>query len=200
MAVQTAAPNPVPNPALAGVLDRLDQGVLLVDAAAIVAFRNRAADDLLQDHRGLCLRNGALHAARPRDGLALHRAIAACAGRAAPDQTLTIADPDGGLPLSATVAALPQHPLASVFVADPGRLRLPTAAQLQAHLGLTAAEAALALQVLAGDGLAACAQRLGICRTTARTHLGHIFEKTRTRRQAELVRLLLALRPGLLPR
>jgi DNA-binding CsgD family transcriptional regulator len=33
--------------------------------------------------------------------------------------------------------------------------------------------------------------RLGITDGTAKSHLAHIFEKTRTSRQAELVRLLL---------
>ncbi|MFZ0558990.1 MAG: LuxR C-terminal-related transcriptional regulator [Methylovirgula sp.] len=37
----------------------------------------------------------------------------------------------------------------------------------------------------------ACADRLGISRATARTHLSHIFSKTDARRQAELVRLLM---------
>jgi DNA-binding CsgD family transcriptional regulator len=41
-----------------------------------------------------------------------------------------------------------------------------------------------------GDGIQACADRLGITRATARTHLAHIFRKTGTNRQAELVRLL----------
>ena len=35
------------------------------------------------------------------------------------------------------------------------------------------------------------AGRLQITLTTARTHLAHIFEKTGTRRQAEVVRLIL---------
>jgi DNA-binding CsgD family transcriptional regulator len=44
---------------------------------------------------------------------------------------------------------------------------------------------------LKGDGRRAAAKRLGITDGTAKSHLAHIFEKTRTSRQAELVRLLL---------
>jgi len=61
---------------------------------------------------------------------------------------------------------------------------------------LTPAEAAVAVEVLEADGLQAAAGRLGISLATARTHLAHVFDKTRTRRQSELVRLLLQSRPA----
>jgi DNA-binding CsgD family transcriptional regulator len=57
---------------------------------------------------------------------------------------------------------------------------------------LTAAEARFALEILAGDGIQAAADRLGISKATARTHLSRIFAKTGTRRQAELVRMLIS--------
>ena len=59
------------------------------------------------------------------------------------------------------------------------------------QFGLTAAEAVFAAEISRGDGLQAVAERLAIAPTTARTHLTRIFEKTGTRRQAELVRLLM---------
>ena len=62
---------------------------------------------------------------------------------------------------------------------------------LQAQFGFTPAEAALAVDILAGNDLAASATHRRITRNTARVHLRHLFEKTGTRRQAELVRLLL---------
>ena len=52
-------------------------------------------------------------------------------------------------------------------------------------------ESELALAVVAGHGLRAAAQQLGIALTTARTHLQHVFEKTQTRRQSELTSLVL---------
>jgi DNA-binding CsgD family transcriptional regulator len=60
------------------------------------------------------------------------------------------------------------------------------------HFGLTAAEAAIAAELVNADGVAAAAARLGLSRATVRTHLIHIFQKTATRRQAELVRLMFA--------
>jgi DNA-binding CsgD family transcriptional regulator len=62
---------------------------------------------------------------------------------------------------------------------------------LREDLGLTRAEAAVAAEILEADGLQAVADRLGVSLATVRTHLAHVFDKTGTRRQAELVRLLL---------
>jgi DNA-binding CsgD family transcriptional regulator len=42
---------------------------------------------------------------------------------------------------------------------------------------------------LAGETLAEIADKLGIAITTVRTHLAHIFDKTGTSRQADLIRL-----------
>lgn len=57
--------------------------------------------------------------------------------------------------------------------------------------GFTAAEAALAREMLRGHGVAAAAQRLGVARSTTRTHLARLFQKTHTHSQAELVLALL---------
>ena len=62
---------------------------------------------------------------------------------------------------------------------------------LREDFGLTPTEAAVAVEVLEAHGRQAAADRLPISLATARTHLAHVFDKTGTRRQAELVRLLL---------
>jgi hypothetical protein len=49
--------------------------------------------------------------------------------------------------------------------------------------------------LLDADRLADVAENLGVTLSTVRTHLQRTFEKTDTRRQSELVRLLLAHRP-----
>jgi DNA-binding CsgD family transcriptional regulator len=64
------------------------------------------------------------------------------------------------------------------------------AERIKLRHGLTPAETAFAIEIVKGDGIQASADRLGITRATARTHLSHIFRKTNTSRQAELVRLL----------
>jgi DNA-binding CsgD family transcriptional regulator len=61
--------------------------------------------------------------------------------------------------------------------------------------GLTHAETRI-IGLLASDlSLDAAAAALGISRTTARTHLKHIFEKTGTNRQSQLIKLVLSALP-----
>lgn len=193
------APRAIANAALLTVVDQLEQGIVVTDAAAGVHFLNRAARDLVA--RGAVrLQGGCLRAAEPRDTATLHQAIGACAaggawasaarliGRQA-QRLLMIAAP---MPLDA-LDARQRHVI--VLLIDPVYARLPDPALLRRQFDLTRAEAALAGEILRGDGLSACAARLGIKPSTARTHLRRVFEKTGTHRQAELVRLLVLCRP-----
>jgi DNA-binding CsgD family transcriptional regulator len=63
---------------------------------------------------------------------------------------------------------------------------------LCALYGLTRAEARIAHALLDADRLADVAENLGVTLSTVRTHLQRAFEKTDTRRQSELIRLLVA--------
>lgn len=56
--------------------------------------------------------------------------------------------------------------------------------------GLTAAERRLLGLLSRGMSLPGAATSLGVARTTARTHLQRIFDKTGSRRQADLMRLV----------
>jgi DNA-binding CsgD family transcriptional regulator len=66
-----------------------------------------------------------------------------------------------------------------------------SSARLRAAFSLTEAEARLAAQLAAGQDLRAAADKLGITYGTARTRLADIFQRTETRRQTELIKLLL---------
>jgi DNA-binding CsgD family transcriptional regulator len=59
--------------------------------------------------------------------------------------------------------------------------------RFSAKFGLTAAERQVLGEVIGGNGLLAAAARLNISEATARTHARHIFDKTGTRRQTELI-------------
>ena len=67
---------------------------------------------------------------------------------------------------------------------------------LQRHFGLAPAEARLAFHLVAGETLRSAAVKLSISYETARTCLKHIFRKTETCRQAELVIVILTALPG----
>lgn len=79
-----------------------------------------------------------------------------------------------------------------ILVVDPDAVVEFDPRWLRRLFGLTGAEANLALRLFAGANLEEAAREAGVARSTARVHLVHIFRKTRTSRQAELVRLLMS--------
>lgn len=62
--------------------------------------------------------------------------------------------------------------------------------QVASRFGLTVAERRLLALLFEGMSLAGAALSLGVARTTVRTHLQRIFDKTGRRRQSDLVRLV----------
>jgi len=188
--------------AFAEALERARQPALMLDAQARLLHASGSALAMLAAEPVLGISEGRLACARPDDTAAIRRLAAACARGEPGDHggRLAIARGEGRLPLyllfsparAGTEAGIWFRPGALVFLEDPeiadrARLKL-----LQDRFGLTAAEAAFALEIVQGDGRRAAGARRGISDSTARTHLSNIFEKTGTRRQAELVRLLLS--------
>jgi DNA-binding NarL/FixJ family response regulator len=82
-----------------------------------------------------------------------------------------------------------------VMVIDPERESEPPKVLLRRLFGFTSGEADVALLMLRGSGLKPIAADLALSMATVKTHLHHIFNKTDTHRQAELVRLLLGVIP-----
>ncbi len=184
-------------------LDRLEEGILFVDLNARIVFANKAAETFFAN-RDLRLHKGCLQAGSAAETARLHAAIAKCAGaEIAPrrSDSFPLAREAGRSPLSLLIAPLPMQipmspsalqPMAVIFVNDPDKANKPTTAQLREKFKMTPAEASFAAEILEGDGIQAAADRLSISRATARTHLARIFDKTGTRRQAELVRVLIS--------
>lgn len=183
---------------LIGTLHQVARPVLLVDPDARVLFANRAAESLLAGRRSLLLEHSHLSAIRSPDSSALHRLIAATAlggaggsiviCREARASVIVLASPlSAGSDLPLRRAAR----IAAVFIKDlesPAPLALSCFAR---HFGLTSAQATLAREIAKGDGVGAAAQRLGISYATARTQLLQIFGKTESRRQGQLIRLMM---------
>jgi DNA-binding CsgD family transcriptional regulator len=192
---------------LAESIDRLPYGVILLDERGQLLLANGVARGLLAARDGLTEWRGTLAASKRSESSALRRLVAdaldGTAGttgrRLGSGGALTISRPSGARPLSLLVAPFRQEeadpfggrrPAAVVFVSDPDT-RIDAPADLLASLhGLSAAEARVAAEVLEGGSLSDIAGRLGITRNTANTHLKRVFEKTGTRRQSDLVRLL----------
>ncbi|WP_225768898.1 hypothetical protein [Inquilinus sp. Marseille-Q2685] len=193
------------------VLDRIDLGLILCDAEGRPAYLNRRAGALVARPDGLSAGPSGIAAALPEETRRLRRAVAmaAAAGTAPPGldaaaraaaagTRMRVSRPSGARPLLLTVIPIREagvgdrrpQPRVAIFIVDPDRTAAPASALLQELFGLTAAEAGFAVEIARGDGIRAAARRRSISDSTARTHLAHIFEKTGTSRQAELVRLL----------
>ena len=78
-----------------------------------------------------------------------------------------------------------------IVIVDPEMEQVPDLEVLRRLYRLTKTEAEVALRVLDGTGLVPIAEELAMSLATVRTHMQHVFDKTDTHRQAELVRLLL---------
>lgn len=184
--------------AMAEALDRLRPGVFGLDMAGRIVFANRTAQSLLAAGDALRADGSLLAANRPDRTAALQRMVRLAALGEAPG-ALSLPRPDGKLPLvleavpmghSAVQLDLRPPPAVLLLVEDTEDGRTLTVASLRERYGLTATEAAVAIQAARGKGLGAAARTLGIAPSTARSHLKQVFDKTDTHRQAELAWLL----------
>jgi DNA-binding CsgD family transcriptional regulator len=192
---------------LAGALEVVRHGVIIVAGEHLVINVNSAAERIIRADDGLCMRSGRIAATSTRAEQELYSAIqTALAGVPSTVRTgrsLTCFRPSGKRPY--VIHVLPSHhrnadeplrqPMALVLVIDPDDEPEPAVALLRRLYRLTEAEAEVALHVMHGADLKQISEELSISYTTVRTHLQHVFDKTDTHRQAELVRLLLALSP-----
>jgi DNA-binding CsgD family transcriptional regulator len=192
---------------LAGALEVVRHGIIIVVGEHLVINLNSAAERIFRAEDGLCMRSGRIAATSTRAEEELHWAIQdALAGERSTVRTgrsLTCLRPSGKRPY--VIHVLPSHrhdadeplrqPMALVLIVDPEDEPEPTAALLRRLYRLTEAEAEVALHVMHGADLKQISEELSISYTTVRTHLQHVFDKTDTHRQAELVRLLLVLSP-----
>jgi DNA-binding CsgD family transcriptional regulator/PAS domain-containing protein len=187
--------------AKAEALNRVSNGVLVVAVNGEILFANQAAESLLAEADGIRTEKSTLRASKPGDTADFHRLIAAAAEQSdGMGGAMALARPLPRRPLN--VLVVPFHAestwlvnrraAAIVFVADPDSAPRTAHDDLRILYGLTPAEVCVALAITRGGGLQAVADELEIGLTTARTHLQHVFEKTQTRRQAELVRLIAA--------
>ncbi len=185
------------------VLDLLTLALFVVDARAHVHFANRAAEDMLRQSDGI--HTGPLGLSASQTGQTKQLgALVAQATRTGQEiavgGAMTIERPSSKHAYQVLVSPLsarsdwadiaPSGAAAVVFVSDPDGAPTNVEAQLRTFYALTPAEARLACALGAGGNINAVAEAMGVLPSTARTHLHHVFQKTETRSQAELVRLV----------
>ena len=189
------------NATVASALDALAAGVILVAADLGIVHANAAAQQMLARSDPVRADYGRL-SVRPSPVAA---ALAEAARQAA-DKPAGLGRRGIGIPVAAAngtptvIHVLPlqigsllpdvaPRAVAAIFVAMPeAPVSMPVEA-LAALYDLTSAEAKVFNAIAAGRTRAEAARLLDIGEETVKTHLSHIFLKTGTRRQADLVAL-----------
>lgn len=191
---------------LTSAIDCIHQAVLVVGPGAVVSHCNSSAFSLLHGADGLAVRSDRLRAYRSDVDCALQRAVATALGMAdggARCGTSVLCPRPSGeqayvthvFPFPASGHRDGAQPRALIVIADPASRPQPPKEMLRKLFGLTNGESDVALRVARGQGLAPISDELSVSLATVKTHLQHVFDKTDTHRQAELVRLLTALLP-----
>jgi DNA-binding CsgD family transcriptional regulator/PAS domain-containing protein len=190
--------------ALEAVLHGLSTPALLVAQDGTVLFMNAGAERLIRTSDGLVVTAGQLKALLPDDTASLCARIAGAAQTSAGQArksggTLRISRPYGRGTLDALVSPLPSREddwlvrkpaVAAVFLTDRYGVVVSEDLALARQHGLTATEAKVAMTIARGlPGKQVC-RELNISYNTLKTHLRHIYAKTRVKRQCDLVRLL----------
>ena len=183
-------------------LDRSPHAVFLVGLDGRVRHANGAAESLVAAGIGVTLIGGRLASPSAEASRRLRQLIHEASSPDAEQRSggsMVIATPDRRLPLSVIVAPVRAERLA-VFQGEPSIIVCVTDPEAGVSLpeqrvrdlfGLTAAEARVALAMVEGDGPREAAEKLGVSFYTVRAHLVRIYDKTSTRRQSELVALIL---------
>lgn len=182
-------------------LDMVNVGLLVTCAAGRMLLANHTAEQILKSCDGLELTPVGVVRTSLKSTPTLNALIDAVAkpGPVARESVLPVRRPSGRRPLTAVVRSLggsqssedPAGPATLLFLLDPEVTAERVEAELRQLYGLTAMEASLANLLMEGKALDECCVVLGIRRSTARTHLQHLFDKVGVQRQGELVSLLL---------
>ena len=187
---------------LASSLDLLAMPTLLFDEYGRVVHANRNAGKLLEGRSALWLENGHLftrdEAVTRSINLEVSNAIRASRGISADPCTTVPLARRGRAPLVIMIAPVqfnsrsPGQGAALLFAFDPEIAPAVGVDVVRALFGLSEAEARLAVALGSGKSLEDAAQDRGTSIHTIRTQLKSIFNKTGTKRQADLVVLLLS--------
>lgn len=188
---------------ITAVIDTIRHGILIVESDSDVVHLNAAAEQILTAGDGLRMRSKRIEATRGSTNDHFRRSIRhACVAQhngARNGDSLACARPSGKRPYIIHVLPLRANDhsptRAIVMIIDPELDSEPPKMLIQRLFGLTNAEAEVALRVMRGDGLKPISEDMALSIATIKTHVHHVFGKTDTHRQAELVRLLSAIQP-----
>ena len=188
----------------AEVLDRLPTGVLVFDARHSPLVVNRSARRILDLCDGFAIERGRPRLAdRREDGvfqaLLAKACEAALGGQRGLSDVMQVTRPSGRRAFALMVAPLLDTPPGSAegdavsvaFITDPETGNVTATEVLEELYMLTHAEAELVRMLSEGRSLEQVATARSVTMNTVRSQLKQVFSKTDTKRQGELVRLVL---------
>ena len=186
------------------ILDRGTVGVALMETAKSAVFVNRALRAIAGRGDGMTLDRLGKPVPVNSDARRRLDILIADAISGGPGGIVSIPRLDDGRPYAVLVSAAPSsignqvwdrrgQAVAIVLVHDLDAAAARPSWVLRQIFGLSDAETLVAERVMMGDLPTQASAALGIKISTVRWHLASLFRKTDTRRQAELVRLLLSL-------
>ncbi len=179
----------LPPPAqLSSFVDLLGFGVVFIDEVGDVRRVNDAAQEMLDRHDGLLVRDSRLAAISDEASVRLERLVAEVRCGSA-GEGATVERPSGWLPYQ--VIGYPLHGGGVLLVSDPARDICRFDRCIRALHGFTPAESEVVTELARGLDLKQIAAVRGVSRETIRTLLKRAYEKTGTRRQIDLVRLVM---------
>jgi DNA-binding CsgD family transcriptional regulator/PAS domain-containing protein len=187
------------------VLDQTAIGLVMLSRTGQMVFANQTAIEILAAGDGIGRSNGKLRATNLADGVNLQAALShAIASDEQPSSRAPVKAPliafrrREGAPLVAAFLPALSPPIeqgdvaAIMYLVDPqidtGKMLSP----LCRLYGLSPVETVLVCHLAAGATIASAAQLMHVKEATARSYLKAIFIKTDTRRQTELVVLMLS--------
>ncbi len=186
------------------VLDELHAGIFLLDARCRIVHANKIGDDLLTRRVLLRTANGCLSAREPDIRRALDQGVAAAgnAGQPAVSHGITVPlHTDDGDRYVIHVLSLGSGDrqrtramsgaVAVLFVQRADSKAYAPSELVASRYNLTPMEVTVLFAIVDIGGVPEVARALGIAQTTVKTHLLRVFSKTNTRRQADLVKLVL---------
>ena len=176
-----------------------------LDDAGRIVHADARAEAMLREGQLLRRRGAQLHAAHEGDAARLRETLADVAATGCAQRFAITSRKGEPNACFLTISALPEEAALRprlraatllVMARRPGRASTPAREQLARLFGLTRAESALAVALAEGRTPDEYAAEADVAISTVRTHLRAVFDKTYTRRQADLVRLLLLVQTG----
>lgn len=183
--------------------DCVSYSVLVVDQNEKLVFANRSGKEIISNANGFHTdRFGKLHASTAEDSKHFREVLEKIFDSTTVPETagavMRVSRGSGHRPLEVLITPCDENnsgdsysePLAIIFVSDPEQQYETTNSVLTDIYGLTVAEARIAGFLANGMSLDNICEELDIRQNTVRTHLKHIFSKTETNRQADLIKLI----------